>query len=97
MHRYSIPMFFGTDDDVLVEVCHAFNLNCVPLLLYPPPSPYQAVSPQAGLQSMDQLGQEIICKSVFVRYTLKVLHHDILEVPQIYEHLYKLEMRSRLP
>ena len=60
----------------------SISSSCVRLLPRPPPSPYQAVSPQTGLPSMSRSKQGIIFKSVFVRYTLKVLHREILEVPK---------------
>ena len=61
----------------------SISSSCVPLLPRPPSSPYQAVSPQTGLPSMSRSKQEIIFKSVFVRYTLTVLHHrDILQIPK---------------
>ena len=44
VHRYSIPLFFGTDYHVSIEVCWcAFSLNSAQLP-YTPPSLCQAVS-----------------------------------------------------
>ena len=60
----------------------SISSSCVRLLPRPPPSPYQAVSPQTALPNMSRSKQGIIFKSVFVRYTLKVLHREILEVPK---------------
>ena len=80
-HRYSIPMFFGTDDDVLVEVCYSLNFSCVLLLPRLSHSQYQTAFPQTGLPSMSQSKQVIICKSVSVRSIIGVLRHrDLSEV-----------------
>ena len=99
VHRYSIPIFFGTDDSVLVEVCHSSSFSCVPLLPRPLPSPYLAVCPQTGLPSMSRSKQVIICKSVSGRSTIKGLrHHNILEVPKILSterRIYYAERESR--
>ena len=99
VHRYSIPIFFGTDDSVLVEVCHSLSFSCVPLLPRPLPSPYLAVCPQTGLPSMSRSKQAIICKSVSGRSTIKGLrHHNILEVPKILSterRIYYAERESR--
>ena len=91
MHRYSAPLFFGTDDDVLVEVCSPLNLAHLPSLLYLPPSPSQVVSPQNDLPSMSQSLRGNICKSGSGRHIMDVLRRRDNGL-HLVEHSHKLKL-----
>ena len=77
VRRYSVPLFFGTDYHVPIEVgwrsFHDLNPSS-----YLTPSPCQVVSLQIGHPGMSQSPRGIMCRCASARYIIGPAHrHDI--------------------
>ena len=98
--RYSVPLFFGTDYHVPIEVCwHAFSLNSahVPSPLSIRLRPYQVVSLRTDLPNTNRSPQEIICTNASRRPTGVLDRREIVTCSFVQTNCTSIHMSPRIP